>query len=146
MNWKENPFLKPCPVCENQPVEYGCAPCDDYGMVLDESKFLFTKWTQEQHDRSEQTVKTVKAPDQQWLGMQYDMDCSRSTIYQILVHEKRTVYNVDQVTQLLGFLGHKPRPSCICEHDCCGCVSSDIRLMSHNGRYWLFREDFSRNI
>jgi len=150
MKWKTNPFLKPCPTCEDKGRDEdglnGCVPCGEYGVVLDESKFWFTKWTQEQHSRSTQAIATVKAPDQQWLGMQYDMDSSSSTIYQIRVHEKRTVYTVEQVTELLGFLGHRSMPSCNCQHDCCACVSSAIRLMSHDGRYWLFREDFSRNI
>tara|TARA_R110002051_G_scaffold164628_1_gene235560 strand:- start:713 stop:1156 length:444 start_codon:yes stop_codon:yes gene_type:complete len=147
MKWKNNPFLKPCPVCENQAPEFGCAPCNDDGVVLDESKFWFTKWTQEQHSRSTQSIASVKDSDQQFLGMQYDMDSSSSTIYEIRVHEKRTVYNVDQVTELLSFLGHKADDSsCNCEHDCCACVSSSIRLMSHDGRYWLFREEFLRNI
>lgn len=146
MEWKTNPFLKPCPVCENDAPQFGCAPCNNDGVVLDESKFWFTKWAQEQHSRSTQSVSSVKAPDQQWLGMQYDMDDSRSTLYEILVHDKRIVYNVEQVTELLGFLGHSRRPPCSCQHDCCACVSSSIRLMSHDGRYWLFREDFSRNI
>ena len=149
-NWKDNPFLKLCPECEDKDRDReglnGCVPCQEHGMVLDESKFWFTKWTQEQHHRSEQSVKTVKAPDEQWLGMQYDMDDCRSTIYEIRVHEKRTVYTVEQVTELLCFLGHTSRPSCSCQHDCCACVSSSIRLMSHDGRYWLFREDFSMNI
>jgi hypothetical protein len=133
-----NPFLKNCPHCGGQE---GCHKCNYQGRVLDARTFCFEQYSEQSYDVNDSPFAIINAS----MSTFTDLSENYTEFYKIRVLDGVSA-TVEQVTELLGFLGYRSSPSCSHEHDCCGCVSSSISLYHKSEKTFLFRQSFVRNI